>query len=513
VTKGSHFVRFNSINPRVVPLIQHFFTNYIQIGVKPTRFFNKGRWVKKLTEYVSKVFGAATKDKKEYRMLSSQWERFQERLSDANIPPKLYETTEKPLHESEDANLSLRKEWQNKERPEQIPAIDFLCSPDNISFLGAPTGTGKTYMACTALSRLGKRFAVLVRPNYIDKWVIDFYKYFDFTDQDFYVVRGSSSLMTLFEEVKEGKFNKKAILFSNRTIQNYIKLYEDYRNDLLNLGYNCLPEDMYEYLGIGVRVSDEVHQDFHLGFKIDCYTHIEKSIYLSATLVHNDRNIESMQRVMIPSDCRYMGIKQDKYIQAYSVYYAWNDINKLHVDSATTMYSHNEYEMAILKDEERVKAYVKLLIWLVDEGYIQKKKEGQKLVIFASCVEMCTVLANEIAKAYPTLTCKRYCGTEGDSYDNLLYADIRVTTLGSGGTGHDIENLKTTILTVSVDSLQSNIQTLGRLRKLKDDEPLFYYLSCTDFVKPMEYDARKRVVLREKAKSIQTLYCPFILGL
>ena len=32
VTKGSHFVRFNSINPRVVPLIQHFFTNYIQMS-------------------------------------------------------------------------------------------------------------------------------------------------------------------------------------------------------------------------------------------------------------------------------------------------------------------------------------------------------------------------------------------------------------------------------------------------------------------------------------------------
>jgi hypothetical protein len=105
---------------------------------------------------------------------------------------------------------------------------------------------------------------------------------------------------------------------------------------------------------------------------------------------------------------------------------------------------------------------------------------------------------------YPKMDIRRYC--ENDPYENLLDPDIRFTTLLSASVGHDISDLTTVILTTNVVSIQSNIQCLGRLRKLSDDHPVeFYYFTCKDIEAHVKYHLQKEKMLEKRAKSIRML--------
>ncbi len=99
---------------------------------------------------------------------------------------------------------------------------------------------------------------------------------------------------------------------------------------------------------------------------------------------------------------------------------------------------------------------------------------------------------------------------EDDPYDNVMNADISVSTIGSAGTGLDIPDLTTVILTVAINSSPSNIQGVGRLRQLKDKKTKFIYLTCSDIPKHREYHERKKVLLKEKVLTFNELSYPKI---
>ena len=116
---------------------------------------------------------------------------------------------------------------------------------------------------------------------------------------------------------------------------------------------------------------------------------------------------------------------------------------------------------------------------------------------------MCTVIADFLKKHLPDFDVRRYI--EGDPYSNLMDADIRVTTTQSGGTGHDMKGLTDVILTNCIQSIQQNIQILGRLREIPDGETRFYYLTCYSLEKQMKYHFDKIEMLKERAKSFEIL--------
>ena len=56
-------------------------------------------------------------------------------------------------------------------------------------------------------------------------------------------------------------------------------------------------------------------------------------------------------------------------------------------------------------------------------------------------------------------------------------------------------------MTIAVDSIQSNVQTFGRLRKLSDCDTSFYYFVCDDIPKHLDYHKRKIEMFHERAYS------------
>ena len=131
------------------------------------------------------------------------------------------------------------------------------------------------------------------------------------------------------------------------------------------------------------------------------------------------------------------------------------------------------------------------------------------MLIFCSTIAMCTLFTEHLQKKFPQFTIARYVGE--DDWDALHNNDIVVTTIQSAGTAVDILNLRYVLMTVALSSKQSNIQVVGRLRKMRDypnETPEFMFLSCRNIGKHCEYAEAKRSKLNSKVKHFTQTYLP-----
>jgi len=505
ITLASHFFKITRISPRAKQVVDAFARRYVQKGLVRLpggRYVNEG----------VKVYAAATSDREEYRFHINQYKDFLEHLNFNLVTPNLYNITELPIPESEDVELKLKPQW--KPRDYQIPAIDYLIeSNENRSKLvGLRTGEGKTFIALNAIAELKKRTVIIVKPMYIEKWVDDINKTYDIDPQDIIVVKGSANLLILLDLAQAGVLDYKFIIISNKTIQNWITLYEKLRDGTSHLGYTTQPETLFADLRAGIRLIDEVHQDFHFCFKLDLYTNIERSISLSATLFSNDDFVSSMHEIMHPTKTRYGLQKIDKYISSYNVTYTFKQPEKIRTTEwGGITYSHTAFEKSILHNREVKSNYFNLINYVIQIGFLKCIRPKKKLLIFCSTIDMCTELVKHLLKLYPRYNIKRYVA-EDDYQTHLMDSDICVSTLGSSGTAVDIPNLTNVILTVAVDSIQANVQSLGRLRKLgENDRTEFHFLTCLDVAKHIEYSIRKRDMLTRYAKTYAEVFSRFTL--
>jgi hypothetical protein len=87
-------------------------------------------------------------------------------------------------------------------------------------------------------------------------------------------------------------------------------------------------------------------------------------------------------------------------------------------------------------------------------------------MIMAASRGMCDTFMYYFTEEYPQFKVSSYFGD--DNQASLVDADVIITTAKKGGTGTDVDNLLTTINTMSIGSEVQPLQILGRLRKLKD---------------------------------------------
>ena len=371
--------------------------------------------------------------------------------------------------------------------------------------------THNTFCALQAASQLGYRLLIIVRPMYMDKWQEDVMKTYDINFQDMIVVRGASSLLALLEQGAEDDLTAKVILISNKTLQPYIKLYEQFQEQIRDLGYACMPHELCEKLKVGTIIEDEIHQDFHLNFKLFTYTHVPKTISLSATLLSDDDFITQMYETTFPSLSRFHGGELKKYVNATSMLYQIKNPNKLrYQDYSRKTYSHTMFEESVMKNQYLLANYLRMIGDLIEEYWLSNEyKLGDRCLVYCARIEFCTVVVDYLKKRYSSKDVRRY--VEDDPYENIMTADLSVSTPGSAGTGLDIPNLTTVLLTVAMTSSPGNIQGFGRLRDLAPKRTKFIYLTCDDITKHRDYNDRKRVLLTERALTFNELKYPRVL--
>lgn len=493
LTRATHFFKISVINDSNFRKVLFVFVKRF-VKVAPPR----GPGQQDMPEMTT--FAASDDKRTEFRFHINALQDFYTHLSYHGIKKESYIENTLPLAVPDVVEIKTRPNWVL--RPEDQAICSAYIKEDNENrskFVGLQTGDGKTV---TSLSSINGRFIIIIKPMYIVKWTKDIAEILDInTKEEAVAVQGLEDLKALLmlAATPDGLKDIKVIIISNKTIQMYYDLYEKLGMGILNEGYMCVPEELFNHCRVTTRLIDEAHKDFHLNFKIDLYSNVAKSISLSATMLHDEPFIKHMQNLQFPPGLRYQGVVIKKYAHSFGVAYYLGYNRKVKTSEfGQSTYSHNAFEKSILKDEAFFESYAKMVKDWVDEGYIAKKTPGQRAAVFASTKEMCTKLTAYLQQEYPDLTVRRY--VQGDPYkENYLECDIRVTTVLSGGTAHDVKNLIAVFLTIALKSIQANIQVLGRLRKIPDVTVRFYFFTCMDVGKQISYHEEKEKLMRDRA--------------
>jgi superfamily II DNA or RNA helicase len=173
------------------------------------------------------------------------------------------------------------------------------------------------------------------------------------------------------------------------------------------------------------------------------------------------------------------------------------------MEYGSTTYSHHAFEKSVMRNKRLLDDYLDMIVAASMRFHFEKYQKGDKLLIYCASIQMCTLVVEHLKASFKGVDVRRY--VEDDPYENLLEPDVRVSTLLSAGTGHDIPGLTTVILTTAISSSQSNIQGFGRLRKLPDKRMQFVYFVCNDVPKHMEYHERKKDLLKTMALEYDSL--------
>lgn len=486
IHKRSHGFVLKGFSAQQEEYIKEFAKTLIQFGIQRV----KGRFIKRPL----KVFASSINDRSEYRFHIGYFEPFIRHLHSRGVIPGSYTLIEDPVNRGVDAPIKVRPSWTP--RPEQEPAIEYIKRnpPPRLKLVEAQMGFGKSYITMTATADIGKRTLYIMRPAYMDKWLVDFEKTYvkgELRDKCLFI-KGSQALKDLINMQIQGTLKASNIVISNKTFQMWLKDYETYGKQMVNHGWLATPDKFTEFLEVDSLVFDEVHQDFHLNFKIMSYAHLHQSISLSATLVSHDKNLMSIYNAVHPHHNRLSGLKIKRYTVASSYFYQFKEPEKIKTTEYNRKeYSHHVFERSVMRNPETLMNYFEMIKDVLDVDFISVKRPEQTALVFCSSIKMCQLLSVWLQEMYPNEKVSYY--VQGGDYDtDFLQSTILVSTLGKSGTAVDKPDLRTVIMTNALDALAANLQALGRLRELKNgDVPRFVYFVNSDTHKHVEYHERK----------------------
>lgn len=488
----SHFIKVTGFSPKGKEALLQFCRGIAQYGlvrVGHNRF----------TKQMIRVFVGVTADRSEFHFHFNQYKDLVGHLQACGFNINEIKTVVHPASPGVDVDLTLINGIV--ERDYQVPIGQYIVDNGHIKALTLQTGKGKTACALIAASRIGKRTLLSIKGMYVDKWTEDVATAYGLKSGELMVVKGGKQLRAIIELAKAGEMHAKFIIITNKTLQMFLQDYERFNGS--NQAYGCSPVELFELLGIGFYIRDEVHQDFHLNFRLDLYTHVSKTLNLSATLDPDDPFIRRMYETAYPLSMRYQGGTYDKYIAVEALTYSLNDTKRVRWQNfSRKSYSHVIFEQSLMKQPVYLNNYLDLITKIVHQSYVSVREAGQRMLIFAATKEMCTIIQSHLRKRYHDLKIGRYLSE--DEYEILLNSDISVSTLKSAGTAVDVPGLRVTLMTDALGSRQLNEQALGRTRRLKDwphITPKFLYLVCLQIPKHVEYHTKKYDIFKGKVIS------------
>lgn len=509
---SSHHFTVKHPTRGVLKVLYQLSSDFTQMGIVYDPKYRKRRWAP------TKTFGLRRSDGQEFRFHIGQLTRFYELLHKQVGNSEYVITKTKPWAPSK-VDYKLRSHYKLRTDPEcnQEEAVQFILDDGKYDgtahypILCMPMGSGKSFTSLYTAAKLGNRICCSVVSKYVQKWYKDIPIYYDIDPKTIMTVQGTEELLDLLYHVKDCKENNKPLpnvyIFSLNTLANWYKMYLNPLEYPKLAEFPCQPYELHEFLDAGTNISDETHEHLHSVYKLFCFMNTEKSISLSGTFLTKDTTEAKIQNMMFPMHKRFLKIKMKQYIKTYACSYQIVNHRQLKIKTSEpgqNTYSHIAYERFILGHKTLRKQYLDMIIDLLASEYHEKKAPKDRAAIYVSSMEMAKIVTEMIQKRFPQYDTRMFL--EPDPLENMQDPDIRVTTVLSGGTAHDVADLRVVILTICIDSPRSNLQVLGRLRELKDRDTRFYYLYCGDIPKQVEYHHNKKHLFKPKVLSQGNLF-------
>lgn len=392
-------------------------------------------------------------------------------------------------------------------KPDQVPAVEFLAIERDNYILDCATGFGKTYLGLDTIAKRGARTLCIMQAGHIKTWLEACKGFWNVESDDIVVLNGNQKIKTALELHKMGIFKAKVIFISTQTLSAYIKEYENNKEDF---SYDVTPMEFCAYMGIGFTVVDETHEMLHALAKIIIYLNVVAIMFLSATLVSDDKFILDYYKKMFKMEDRWRS-PRNNHIVAHSVRFHMAADLQLKSSSGYG-YSHIRYEKSIMQKKRVLNNYTALISRFSDI-FEEEYEPGKKMLIFCASTALCEYLARKLQERHPDFSVSFYTAKSPKS--DLYEKDIVVTTPKSAGTGVDIKNLSHAFNTVSIGSTKQAFQILGRLRPIKDypdTDPKFYFLTNMSIPAQAKFERKRRVDYVPITKSIKPMNLDFTLS-
>lgn len=498
IIKFSHHFSVNDFEKVVKACITSYILQFATYEFRP-------KWGGGYERVVKEIYAVAVGNRKEYRLPINLLDDFLKYMDIRGFTP--LKILEAPMYTS--VSVSYDPNPVYVLRDYQGPIVEHILLIGNTKLITLQPGKGKTLCSLYAVSKLGVRLGIIIKPMYIQRWLDDLCgekSFMRLSQDEVFIVKGMKGIVDLLDFIRDG-VDIKVIIFSNRTLAMFYDTYQALNGDYETLGLH--PVSLFQVLGLGAIINDEMHQDFHANFSQYMYTHVPLAIALSGTMETENTLLNRIYSVLFPKEVRKDAGFVDKYISVRACMYGLSSLGQntvKYLQRGRGSYSHIEFEKSILKIPALKKQYMAMIYKIIKTQYIDKREPGFRCLIFAALVKTCEEIKAYISKLHPELNIVKY--TSGDSYTKLKECDIGVSTIGSAGTAIDVKGLVFCLSTTSMDKLETNQQALLRMRKMEDRPdivPMFYYMVCRDISKHVTYHEHKKKIFENQVLSHSTI--------
>lgn len=373
------------------------------------------------------------------------------------------------------------------------------------------TGRGKTKSFQKVMVKKSKRTCIIVRPAYKDKWRNDCV-----TDKTglyepsarVRVATGVDGINLLIDDAKNGRLDRmniSTIIIPTTSL----KLWLEWHSSSVSINRINLWE-FYSILGVGNVGYDEIHEHFHTVYLAGMILNPPPTVEMSATLVPSKSKEFIRQRYLERFPLKYrLTIPVIRICKVGFFYYSIMVNKFLHRVDRMAMYNHKTFE-DYLYQHSMLEDYFDMVYSIMVNGYLNSYQDGQRAIVFFSLVQTCTDFTEYVKRRLseedrPKLNVVRYVAD--DKYDDLMKADVAISTPGKAGTAIDLPGLVLALVTTAIDDRQLNEQIAGRPRKPTkwEMDPLVIFTHCRELTKHNRYLNSRMEALNLVAKKLSVV--------
>lgn len=361
-------------------------------------------------------------------------------------------------------------------------------------YVDLDTGAGKTFLMVATACYFKARCCIFIPPvsKIGEQWMSTLEKFTTLNRDEYLYVKGSS----MCKDIIKGKYEKvKVFVVPRSTVLAFVRKYDNDWNMLTRL---------VDAMNVRIKAIDEAHMDFNAIVNIDCFTHTQKTYYMSSSPSRSDKAEKIIYKKVFKDVMKHgkkLKTKEQNHIIPLILNFKstpsheW--LKKIKTRYGTSQALYEEYLLA--EDgarEEFLDAYTFALYWL------QKfRRRGGKILVLCVTVDACKKLQKITKQLYPYLTSGLFVGSDKNK-NKELDNDVIFSTPKSMGTGSDGAeiDLQLIINTITYASDVMADQIPGRIRKQIDRKGIYCELVNINHKVARKHYLEREPFLIKKAK-------------
>ena len=359
-------------------------------------------------------------------------------------------------------------------------------------YIDMDTGGGKTYLGIATACYFKTRCFISIPPvsKIADQWKDAINKFTTLKRNEFLYVHGSE----MCKDIINGKYDKvKIFIMPRSTVTSFVKKYDDDWDVFTKL---------MDAMNVDMRIIDEAHMDFSTIVKMDCFSNVQKTYYMSSSPGRSENQEEYIYYNLfknVPKHGKKLKSKEQNHIIPLIINFKstptpeW--LRKIKTRYGTSLAKYGEY---LLDDsgarDEFIEAYAFAIYWL-----LQFRRNGGKILVICSTIEFAKELYRITDSLFPWLSKGLFVGS-GKDKNNELNNDIVFSTTKGMGTGSEFINHQFTINTLTYASKIMADQVSGRIRKQDGRKGIYCELVNINHKIAREHYSKREQYLIKKAK-------------